>query len=155
MKRPISTKCNRHILSLYNGRCFLFRTKTTRVCCIEMVSLLFLSSQYFVVINSLQDSSLYRNTFGGFSFGDFEKNSFTSLSVNKLAFSMATDSFDCMFLCINKPKCYSFNMATSSDSKGLYLCELLASDKYKSETKFHANDTFHHYSPKVRIECYT
>ncbi|KAL9979561.1 hypothetical protein ACROYT_G017239 [Oculina patagonica] len=37
-------------------------------------------------------------------------------------------------------------MAAYPDSKGLYLCELLAADKYRATKKFHANATFHHYS---------
>jgi len=38
-------------------------------------------------------------------------------------------------------------MAAYPDSKGLYLCELLATDKYRETKKFHSNATFHHYSP--------
>ena len=40
--------------------------------------------------------------------------------------------------------------ASSSHSKGVYLCELLATDKYTETEKFHANVSFHHYSPLVR-----
>ena len=64
---------------------------------------------------------------------------------------MAADQMDCTFFCVGEPKCRSFNVAAYPDSKGLYLCELLASDKYGAKTKFHANATFHHYSPKVRF----
>lgn len=118
---------------------------------VSLVLLLFLSSQYLVVINAMQNSGLYRNALEGFSFGDFEQNPFTYLRVNKLALSMAEDWIDCTFLCLEQPKCYSFNTAVSPDSKGLYLCELLATDKYSSKPKLQANTTFHHYSPKVRI----
>lgn len=97
---------------------------------VSLVLLLFLLSQYVVVIHVMQNTGLYRNALGGFSFGDFEQNPFTYLWVNKLVLSMAADWFDCMFLCPNQPKCSSFNIATSPDSKGLYLCELLATDKY-------------------------
>ncbi|KAL9979540.1 hypothetical protein ACROYT_G017216 [Oculina patagonica] len=38
-------------------------------------------------------------------------------------------------------------MAAYPDSKGILLCELLATDKYRATKKFHANATFHHYSP--------
>ncbi|KAL9951900.1 hypothetical protein ACROYT_G044643 [Oculina patagonica] len=54
---------------------------------------------------------------------------------------MVADQFDCAFLCVGEPKCFSFNVAAYPDSKGLYLCELLATDKYR------ATATFHHYSP--------
>ena len=63
---------------------------------------------------------------------------------------MVRDQFDCTFLCVAEPKCYSFNMAAYHDSKGLYLCELLATDKYRETKKFHSNATFHRYSPPVR-----
>ena len=62
---------------------------------------------------------------------------------------MVEDQFDCTFVCVAEPKCYSFNMAAYPDSKGFYLCELLATDKYRETKKFHANATFHHFSPWV------
>ena len=117
-----------------------------------LVLLSFLLTAYSIAINAMQDSALYRNAVGGFSVVNFEKHSFTSLWVNKRALSMAADDIDCIFMCVGEPKCFSFNMAASPDSKGHYLCELLATDKYRSKRKFHANATFHHYSPKVRIE---
>ena len=62
---------------------------------------------------------------------------------------MVEDQFDCTFLCLAEPKCYSFNMAAYPDSKGLYLCELLATDKCRETKTFHANAIFHHYSQCV------
>ena len=115
-----------------------------------LVSMSLLLTHYSVVIYTTQDSALYRKAVGGFSVGNFEKDPFTSLLVNKVASSMAADNIDCTLLCVGEPKCYSLNMAASPDSKGLYLCELLATVKYRSKTKFYANVTFHHYSPKVR-----
>ena len=118
---------------------------------VSLILLLLLSPQFLVQTSAIQDSALYRNALAGFSVGDFEQNPLTYLWVNKLASSMAADQIDCTLLCVGEPKCYSFNMAASPDSKGLYLCELLATDKYRSKTKLYANATFHHYSPKVRI----
>ena len=48
------------------------------------------------------------------------------------------DKLDCTFLCVIEPKCYSFNIAVYPDSKGLYLLELLATDKYREAEKVHA-----------------
>ena len=112
--------------------------------------LLFLSSQ---TMRAMEDSSLYRNPTGDFSVGDFSRNLFHYLWVKKITSSMVTDQLDCTFLCVGEPKCYSFNMAAYPDSKGLYLCELLATDKYRATNKFHANATFHHYSPAVIKIC--
>jgi len=107
--------------------------------------LLFVSSQSMMMYN-MEDSALYRNPTGDFSVGDFKRNPFHYLWVNKITSSMVEDQFDCTVLCVAEPKCYSFNMA----AKGLYLCELLSTDKYRETQKFHANATFHHYSPWVR-----
>ncbi|PFX11538.1 Contactin-associated protein-like 2 [Stylophora pistillata] len=43
-------------------------------------------------------------------------------------------------------------MAANLDPNGLYLCELLASDKYRATEKFFANATFHHFSPPSPCE---
>ncbi|KAL9979560.1 hypothetical protein ACROYT_G017238 [Oculina patagonica] len=107
--------------------------------------LLFLFSQ-LMMMYTMEDSALYRNPTGDFSVGDFKRNPFHYLWVKKITSSMVADHLDCTFLCVGEPKCYSFNMAAYPDSKGLYLCELLATDKYRATKKFHANATFHHYS---------
>ena len=105
--------------------------------------LLFLSSQ-LMMMYSMENSALYRNPAGDFSVGDFKRNSFHYLWAEKITSSMVEDQLDCTFLCVAEPKCYSFNMAAYPDSKGLYLCELLASDKYRETKAFHSNATFHH-----------
>ena len=91
-------------------------------------------------------STLDRNPAGHFSVGDFKRNPFHYLWAEKITSSMVEDQFDCTFPCVAEPKCYSFNMAAYPDWKGLYLCELLATDKYRQTKKFHSNATFHHYS---------
>ncbi|KAL9979529.1 hypothetical protein ACROYT_G017205 [Oculina patagonica] len=99
------------------------------------------------MVFAMEDSALYRNPTGDFSVGDFKRNPFHYLWVKKITSSMVADLLDCTFLCVAEPKCFSFNMAADPDLKGLYLCELLATDKYRATKKFHANATFHHYSP--------
>ncbi|XP_078356453.1 contactin-associated protein 1-like [Oculina patagonica] len=108
--------------------------------------LLFLFSQ-LMMMYTMEDSALYRNPTGDFSVGDFKRNPFHYLWVKKITSSMVADHLDCTFLCVGESKCFSFNMAAYPDSKGLYLCELLATDKYRVTKKFHANATFHHFSP--------
>ena len=98
---------------------------------------------------TMEQSALHRNPTGGFSFSDIRRYSFHYLWAENIKRSLVEDQFDCTFLCVAEPKCYSFNMAAYPDSKGLYLCELLATDKYRETKKFHANATFHHYSPWV------
>ena len=103
---------------------------------------------------AMQNSALYRYPTGDVANGKFKQNPFHYLWAEKVASSMVADQLDCTFLCVGEPKCYSFNMAAYPDSKGLYLCELLATDKYRATEKFHANATFHHYSPSVRFMDY-
>ena len=113
----------------------------------DLPLLIFLFPQ---IIHAMERSALYRNPTGDFSVGDFKRNPFHYLWVKKITLSMVADQLDCTFLCVGEPKCYSFNMAAYPDSKGLYRCELLATDKYRASKQFHANATFHHYSPWVR-----
>ena len=116
--------------------------------------LVFLVSSNITIMLALEDSALYRNPTGDFSVGDFKRNPFYYLWVKKITSSMVEDQLGCTFLCVAEPKCYSFNMAAYPDKKGLYLCELLATDKYRETQKFHANATFHHYSPWVSFKIH-
>ncbi len=114
-----------------------------------LLVLVFFLSANITMVFAMEDSALYRNPTGDFSVGDFKRNPFHYLWVKKITSSMVADLLDCTFLCVAEPKCFSFNMAADPDLKGLYLCELLATDKYRATKKFHANATFHHYSPLV------
>ena len=97
-----------------------------------------------------QNSALYRYPTDRASFGKFKCDPFYFLWEEKLTSSMVEDKLDYTFLCVGEPKCYSFNIAVYPDSKGLHLCELLATDKDREAEKVHANFTFHHCSPLVR-----
>ncbi|PFX20738.1 Contactin-associated protein-like 2 [Stylophora pistillata] len=94
-----------------------------------------------------QNRALYRYPTGHMSFGNFKYDPFYYLWEEKLTSSMVKGQFPCVFLCVSDPKCYSFNMAANPHSSGLYLCELLVTDKYRATGKFSANATFHHFSP--------
>ena len=117
--------------------------------------LVFVISSHITIMLAMEENARYRNPTGDFSVGDFKPNLFHYLWGKKTTSSMVEDQFDCTFLCVAEPKCYSFNMAAYPDSKGLYLCELLATDKYRETKTFHANATFHHYSPSVRYSFIT
>ena len=98
--------------------------------------------------------SLYRSPIGDLSFGNFKRNPFHYLWEKNITWSMVIDQLDCTFLCVDEPKCYSINVAAHPDSNGLYLCELLATDKYRATKNFHASATFHHYSPWLRHKMF-
>jgi len=112
---------------------------------VKFLLVCFLSRAFAVWLQS----SLYRHQRKLLLYGDFTPYFNHHLVVTKLSSSLAEDQFDCTFKCIGEPKCFSFNMAAYPDSNGFYSCELLATDKYREKAKFHANLTFHHYSPWV------
>ena len=115
-----------------------------------LLSLLLFFPSLLGLLFATQNSVLYRYPTGRASFGKFKCDPFYLSWAEKLTSSMVEDKLDCTFLCVGEPKCYSFNIAVYPDSKGLYLCELLATDKYREAEKVHANATFHHCSPLVR-----
>ena len=95
------------------------------------------------------NSALYRYPTCDLSSGNFKCDPFYYLWEEKLTSSMVKGQFFCAFLCVGEPRCYSFNVAEYPDSNGLYLCELLVTDKYRATGKLFANATFHHFSPWV------
>ena len=116
--------------------------------------LVFFLSAYATMTFAIEKSAFYRSPTGDLSFGNFKRNPFHYLWEQNITWSMVIDQLDCTFLCVGKPKCHSINVAVHPDSNGRYLCELLATDKYRATEKFHANATFHHYSPWVRHICF-
>lgn len=107
-----------------------------------LVSQTFASSQPSTLIFRHQQFDSYQ--------GSFKPDLFHHLSTTTIAYSYVMDTFDCVFKCMRETECYSFNFAAYRDSHGLYLCELLAIDKYRAtESDLQENTTFHHFSPLV------
>ena len=106
-------------------------------------------SLLFQTVGAFQRSTLYRDR--KISYANFDKPDFEQrLSAAKVTSFLVKDSaFDCPFKCVGEPRCFSFNIAVYPDSKGLYLCELLATDKYRAKNNLEVNATFHHHSPLV------
>lgn len=114
----------------------------------DVVAVIFLVSQAFGLS---QPSTLIFRHQGFDSYqGSFKPDLFHHLSTTTIARSYVMDTFDCVFKCMTETTCHSFNFAAYRDSSGLYLCELLANDKYRaSEGDLQENGTFHHFSPLV------
>ena len=82
--------------------------------------------------------------------GSFKPDLYHHLSTKTIARTYVMDTFDCVFKCMSETRCYSSNFRAYRDSNGLYLCELLATDKYRaSESDLQENGSFHHVSPLV------
>jgi len=97
-----------------------------------------------------QQTALFRDQKRHFNFGNFKKDIHHQLSVTKVTSSLFADRFDCTFSCVSESTCKSFNIAANPDSDGLYLCELLDTDKYRAaENDLQVNGAFYHFSPLV------
>ena len=97
----------------------------------------------------MQAGTLHRSPTSHISYGNFRRDEFHYLQAEKLTSVVVENELECIFRCVEETKCYSLNLAVYPDSKGLHLCELLATDKYKAAKHFLANDTFHHHRPGV------
>ena len=93
--------------------------------------------------------SLYRFPNGHLKFVNLKKVQRHYLQEAIITSSLVTDEFECAFLCVGELKCYSSNLASLPDSKGLYMCELLSTDKYRAPDKLRPDTSFHHFSPWV------
>ena len=98
---------------------------------------------------ALQKGSIYRNRKSVINHGNFIPDLLQYLSATKITSILVKDENDCSFECIGESNCSSFNVAAYPDSQGLYLCELLNTDRYGAQSKLQANASFHHYSPWV------
>ena len=80
------------------------------------------------------------------SFNAFVKHSLHHLYVDPIAWSSVIKVSKCAWACVETVTCFSFNVATQPDIKGLTLCELLPTDKYNASDKFKANSFYHQHS---------
>ena len=113
-----------------------------------LVSIFFAFITPFQTGYASRQSALYRD--GQINLGNFKQNPGKYLSVEIIAsFLVADVKLDCAFKCVGETRCFSFNIATYPDSKVLYQCEMLATDKYRAKNMLQTNATFHHYSPLV------
>ena len=103
-------------------------------------------------------SALYRHHNSLVSYANFTCDLNHQLAGKKIASFMVEDQLDCTFKCIGKDYCFSFNLAVHPDSEGFYMCDLLATDKYRaSSNEFQPNAGFQHCSPWVNntvLSCF-
>ena len=100
------------------------------------------------IVGASQQSALYRDQ--QLSFANFKQYREKRLTAEKIKSVFFTDvERNCSFLCVNEPRCFSFNIATYIGSRGLHLCELLATDEYRAKNMLQTNVSFNHWSPLV------
>ena len=100
------------------------------------------------IFGASQQSALYQDR--QISYGNFKRDWGKLLTAGKIKSFLVNDhELGCPSMCIAEPKCFSFNVATYPNSGGLYLCEVLATDKYRAKSILQTNATFQHYSPVV------
>lgn len=96
-------------------------------------------------ISTLKSIQLNSN----FRFAHFIDHFFHVLDVPELESSLVTDRNDCLRRCLKDQRCFSTNLAASSDIYGNHICELLPTDVYNASNSFGPSQYFHHYSLKV------
>ena len=110
---------------------------------------------FFLIPSSLQTTAaiivkqkgaLYHHENNIVSHGNFEEYAYSTLETRKIASFFVNNQSECPLKCVSDPKCYSCNVAAYPDSKALYLCDLLATDKYREKAKFISNALFHHFA---------
>ncbi|XP_066020647.1 sushi, von Willebrand factor type A, EGF and pentraxin domain-containing protein 1-like [Pocillopora verrucosa] len=92
----------------------------------------------------------------GFVFTNFLAHKGYYLNVTTVGAELVQDSLECVFKCLEKDPCLSFNLADLDDNIDNLLCELLPSDHYTHSDKFITNHLWYHYSiasPCSRLPC--
>ena len=84
-----------------------------------------------------------------YSYIKFSDHFFHHLNVTLVGSRLVHKVGACAMACVDNLACFSFNLAAHRDANGLFLCELLASDKYNFSSKFRPHPGFHHYSIHV------
>lgn len=110
---------------------------------------------FFLIPSSLQTTAaiivkqkgaLYHHENNIVSHGNFEEYAYKTLETRTIASFFVNNQSECPLKCVSDPKCHSCNVAAYPDSKALYLCDLLATDKYREKAKFISNALFHHFA---------
>ncbi|XP_031567818.1 EGF-like repeat and discoidin I-like domain-containing protein 3 [Actinia tenebrosa] len=83
---------------------------------------------------------------GVISFGNFFHHKDHKLVAATLKDERVESSDECLVRCVQTHGCLSVNVNTTGDDQGLYVCELLASDKYENQSNFRPSKGIDHYS---------
>jgi hypothetical protein len=88
------------------------------------------------------------------SYGNFYHHEDYKLSGVKINEIRVKSPVECLIRCMETNKCLSTNVNTTRDYKSLYVCELLASNKYKNQSNFRPSKGFDHYSIAVSLSLF-
>ena len=73
------------------------------------------------------------------------------LTAPKIGTLLAFDDYECIFLCLRNPSCWSVNLAVARKRDAKIWCELLSSHKHRFPEEFRENRTSHHVSIMVGL----
>jgi len=82
-------------------------------------------------------------------FANFVEHKYRSLEVSKLSNTSVREFTHCAMECLSTPSCISLNIATSTDQRGTFWCELLLDDMFNNTQNFKENATSRHFSKWV------
>ena len=101
----------------------------------------------FYLLPTSGTKSVQRNN--NFRFAHFTDHFFHVLVEPEFESILVTDRNVCLLRCLKEQRCFSTNIAASSDLNGSHICMLLSTDKYNASNNFGPSERFHHYSLKV------
>lgn len=88
-------------------------------------------------------------------FDNFVENKFHYLAVpNKIGTIKVPKLSDCALQCLTTSTCLSLNIASASDEKGIFWCELLSADMFNVSHSFGEKASSHHLSRWVSKQIF-
>lgn len=107
-----------------------------------------------IVIFKAADQAVIRDPKTGIYAGNFIETKSAKLNVPSLKDVNVTSKSRCQYECLKDSRCKSYNIAVSPNSVGQYKCQILDKEMVKfSQFLIHNENSFNHYSIKVRCLC--
>jgi len=101
------------------------------------------------IFNVQKAKSLRRDPEKGVFYAHFKSHQHHRLDISPIKRTTFSNRQECAQECAHTKSCFSFNLASKTDSHGKLTCELLPSDLYDESDKFGAHANFNHFSIKV------
>lgn len=81
--------------------------------------------------------------------GNFASHKNQKLFGGKLKDAKVESSDECLIECVQTRDCLSVNFNTTGDEQGLFVCEILATNKFENQSNFRPSEGIDHYTIAV------
>lgn len=116
---------------------------------LEPFPIIFSLSIIFVAYIPPTTQQTVRDSANGISFANFARHGKRRLDTNQLQSSTASEYTECLERCVVHGRCTSLNYGGNGGRE----CQLLEANKYDSLAKMRVDETFVHFSIKIRRSC--